>query len=100
MVPPEFPLVLVVPAIALDLLLRKASQPGRAPARRSVDWGLAALGSVVFVGLFGVVHWYFGEFMLSEASRNYFFQGDTWGYTQRPGSLAVRVLGRQPVLGR
>ena len=66
MVPPEFPLVLVVPAIALDLLLRKASQPGRAPASRSVDWGLAALGSAVFVALFGVVHWYFGEFMLSE----------------------------------
>ena len=51
MVAPEFPLVLIVPAIALDLLLRRASQPGRAPARRSVDWGFAALGSVVFVGL-------------------------------------------------
>ncbi len=85
MVPPEFPLVLVVPAIALDLLLRRGSRPGRAPARRSVDWGLAAFGSVVFVGLFGVVHWYFGEFMLSEAARNYFFQGDTWGYMNAPG---------------
>ncbi|MXX57026.1 MAG: hypothetical protein F4X15_07225 [Gemmatimonadetes bacterium] len=85
MVAPEFPLVLIVPAIALDLLLRRASQPGRAPVRRSVDWGLAALGSVAFVGLFGVVHWYFGEFMLSEASRNYFFQGDTWGYNNAPG---------------
>jgi hypothetical protein len=85
MVPPEFPLLLVVPAIALDMLLRRASRPGQAPARRSVDWGLAALGSVVFVGIFGVVHWYFGEFMLSEASRNYVFQGDTWGYFNRPG---------------
>ena len=93
MVPPEFPLVLVVPAIALDLLLRKASQPGRAPARRSVDWGLAWLGSAVFVGLFGVVHWYFGEFMLSEASRNYFFQGDTWGYNNAPGPWQYEFWG-------
>ncbi len=93
MVPPEFPLVLVVPAIALDLLLRRVSQPGRAPARRSADWTLAALGSVVFVGLFGVVHWYFGEFMLSEASRNYFFQGDTWGYMNAQGPWQYEFWG-------
>ncbi len=93
MVPPEFPLVLVVPAIALDLLLRRVSQPGQAPARRSADWTLAALGSVVFVGLFGVVHWYFSEFMLSEASRNYFFQGDTWGYMNAPGPWQYEFWG-------
>ena len=85
MVPPEFPLLLVVPAIALDVLLRRASRPGQAPARRSVDWGLAAVGSLLFVGIFGVIHWYFGEFMLSETARNYVFQGDTWGYFNRPG---------------
>ena len=85
MAPPEFPLLLVAPAIVLDLLLRRASPPGRAPARPLVDWGLAALGSVLFVGVFGVVHWYFGEFMLSEAARNYVFQGDTWSYFNPPG---------------
>ncbi len=85
MVPPEFPLLLVAPAVALDLLLRRAAEPGRAPARASADWGVAALGAVLFVGIFGVVHWHFGEFMLSEAARNYVFQGDTWGYFRRPG---------------
>lgn len=93
MVPPEFPLLLVVPAIALDMLLRRASRPGQAPARRSVDWGLAALGSLMFVGIFGVVHWYFGEFMLSEAARNYVFQGDTWGYFNRPGPWQYEFWG-------
>ena len=93
MVPPEFPLLLVIPAIALDMLLRRASRPGEAPARRSVDWGLAALGSLMFVGIFGVVHWYFGEFMLSEAARNYVFQGDTWGYFNRPGPWQYEFWG-------
>ena len=86
MAPPEFPLVLVAPAIVLDLMLRRASPPGQAPARRSSDWGLAALGAVAFVGIFGVVHWYFGDFMLSEGARNYFFQGDTWAYFNPPGA--------------
>lgn len=93
MVPPEFPLLLVVPAIALDMLLRRASRPGQAPARRSVDWGLAAVGSLMFVGIFGVIHWYFGEFMLSEAARNYVFQGDTWGYFNRPGPWQYEFWG-------
>ncbi len=93
MVPPEFPLLLVVPAIALDILLRRASRPGQAPARRSVDWGLAAVGSLMFVGIFGVIHWYFGEFMLSEAARNYVFQGDTWGYFNRPGPWQYEFWG-------
>ena len=51
-----------------------------------MDWGVAALGAVLFVGIFGVVHWHFGEFMLSEAARNHFFQGDTWGYFNAPGA--------------
>ena len=85
MVPPPFPLLLILPAVGIDMLLRRTSGSDRAPPRRSRDWGLAALGSIVFVGVFGVAHWYFGEFMLSEGARNYFFQGDQWGYFSAPG---------------
>ncbi len=86
MVPPEFPLLLVAPAIAIDLLFRRFSRPGEPPVRRSTDWLLAASGAVVFVGSFWIVQWTFAEFMLSEASRNYVFQGDTWPYTSGVGA--------------
>ena len=85
MQPSEFPLLLFVPAVAIDLLLRRHSAPGEVPAKASADWPIAAVGAVAFVLLFGVVHWYFAEFMLSEGARNYVFQGDTWGYTSAQG---------------
>ena len=85
MVAPEFPLLLFAPAIVIDLLLRRHSAPGEAPDRASADWRIAAVGGVAFVGIFGVIHWVFADFMLSEGARNYFFQGNTWGYTVAPG---------------
>lgn len=86
MVAPEFPLLLFAPAIVIDLLLRRHSAPGEAPARTSADWRIAAVGGVAFVAIFGAIQWVFADFMLSEGARNYFFQGDTWGYTAAPGA--------------
>jgi hypothetical protein len=72
MVPPSFPLLLVIPALAIDLLLLKLGHRH--------DWlGSIAIG-VLFVGLLLAVQWYFGEFLLSPAARNYFFAGDQWAY--------------------
>ena len=85
MVPPEFPLLLIAPAIAVDLLLRRHSPPGEAPARAATDWWIAAAGAVAFVSIFGVVQWYFAEFLLSPGARNSIFQGDTWSYTTSQG---------------
>lgn len=80
MVPPQFPLLLVAPALAVDLLLRLA-----AARERRNDWLLAALGALAFVAVFWLVQWYSAEFLLSPAARNYVFQGDTWPYTAPPG---------------
>jgi hypothetical protein len=77
MVPPEFPLLLVVPAFALDLLLQRAG--------RRHDWLLAAGLGLSFLALFLAVQWYFGEFLLSPAARNFFFAADQWPYMVRPG---------------
>ena len=33
------------------------------------------------------VQWFFGEFLLSPASRNFFFAGDQWAYMVRPGAF-------------
>jgi hypothetical protein len=85
MVPPEFPLLLLVPALAIDLLLRHAG--------RRHDWLLAAGTGLVFVLLLLVVQWYFGEFLLSPAARNFFFAADQWPYMVRPGPWQHRFWG-------
>ena len=85
MVPPEFPLLLLVPALAIDLLLRRAG--------RRHDWLLAAGLGVVFVLLLLAVQWYFGEFLLSPSARNYFFAADQWPYMVRPGPWQHRFWG-------
>jgi hypothetical protein len=78
MVPPFFPLILVVPAIAIDLLLRRF--------RGQNDWLLAVAIGVAFVALMILVHWFWSEFLLSPAARNSFFASDQWDYTSRLGS--------------
>jgi hypothetical protein len=85
MVPPEFPLLLIVPAFAMDLLLRRAG--------RRHDWLLAAGLGLAFVGLLVAVQWWFGEFLLSPAARNYFFAADQWPYMVQPGPWQHRFWG-------
>jgi hypothetical protein len=85
MVPPEFPLVLIVPALAIDLLLRRAG--------RGRDWWLAVGLGVTFLALLLAVQWYFGQFLLSPAARNYVFGSDQWPYMVRPGPWQHRFWG-------
>ena len=77
MVPPPFPLLLIVPAVAIDLLMRRV---------RGHDWWLSLLGGVVFVAVMLVVHWFFAEFLLSPYARNVVFAADRWDYTDRLGA--------------
>ena len=72
MVPPSFPLLLVIPALAIDLLLLRMG--------RRHDWLASVALGVLFGGLLLAVQWYFGEFLLSPGARNYFFAGDQWAY--------------------
>ena len=103
MVPPAFPLLLVIPAFAIDLLLRRATGWS--------DWALAAAVGVVFFTLFLAAQFLFSEFLLSPLSRNWFFGGDRiWSYDARPGPwryqfwnlsqdpLSLRGLGMALVL--
>jgi hypothetical protein len=63
--PPDFPLLLIVPAILLDLLLKRFEKWNK--------WALAAVSSVAFLVLFIAVQWPFADFLMSPASRNWFF---------------------------
>jgi len=90
MVPPPFPLLLVVPALAIDLLLRRG--PRRA-------WPLAAALGASFVVLMLAVHWWWADFLLSPAARNFVFGADQWDYSARLGAWRYQFWNLQSGTG-
>ena len=79
LVPAPFPMVLVAPALAFDLLHRRLGG-----ARR--DWRLAALLGAAFVLALALVSWPLSSFLLSSAARNPVLLADQWDYTVRLGA--------------
>ncbi len=77
LIPPPFPLVLIVPALAVDLAMRRIG--------RNHDWLLSLLLGVAFLVSFAVVQWFFAQFLLGPHARNYFFGVDQWDYSSRLG---------------
>jgi hypothetical protein len=96
MVPPAFPLLLVVPALAIDAVegwLRwRARRPGGSEAtgirpRWWRDWFLALGVSLLFLTLVLAVQWPFSTFLLSDAADNRFFaRSGHWPYFSQPGN--------------
>jgi hypothetical protein len=77
-----FPVLLVVPALGIDLARRWLGQ-GRGWLR---DWLLALIAGAVFLGLFLVTQWFFSAFLISRAAENWFFVADRhWGYREGMG---------------
>lgn len=78
-VPLPFPLLLVVPAFAIDLIRNFVG----AGQRWWRDVLIVVLSAIAFVALFSVTQWYFSKFLLSEYAQNWFFAADRhWGYTE------------------
>jgi hypothetical protein len=76
LVPAKFPILLIVPAIALDLLWQRL--------RNWKPWQIAAVSGVVFIGILVAVEWPFASFLLSKASQNRFFGTIYFDYNSRP----------------
>lgn len=77
MVPPLFPMLLIVPGLAIDLVFLRIGKRSR--------WWLAPVLAAVFVAVFFVTQWNFSSFQLSPASRNRLFAGDMqWSYNRSP----------------
>ena len=91
MVPPPFPLLLVVPALAIDWVLRR-------PAPRN-DWLRAPLAGVAFLAVFFGVQWFFTVFLISPASETFLFGVQRWNYNARVGSWTHEFwnVGDNPV---
>src|SRR5947209_6542489 len=81
-VPPEFPLLLMIPAIVLDLLWRRTAGWG--------GWRQALVSGAVFLGVFVAVQWPFARFLMSPGARNWFFGAKYFGYYVSSSSLSAR----------
>jgi hypothetical protein len=96
MAPPPFPLLLVVPALGIDLLMQRAGRE-RGFWR---DTGLAIFLGYAFFFLLLAVQWPFSDFLLSKAARNAFFAGNAmWGYPDRLGAWCTQFWKEGGVLG-
>ena len=72
LLPPPFPPLIIIPAIAFDWLLRSRKSPG---------WFSACELGLAFFLFFAVPQWQFAKFLLTPAADNAFFAG---GGTQWP----------------
>jgi hypothetical protein len=82
LIPPEFPLLLIIPAVIFDLIRRRTG--GWKPWAQS-----AALGAAFF-GAFLAVQWPFANFLMSPASHNRVFSTANFPYFIPPESPWVR----------
>jgi hypothetical protein len=92
MVPAKFPILLVAPAVALDLLWRR-TQGWRA-------WQTALVSGLVFIGILVAVEWPFATFLMSPRSENRFFGTMYFGYIARADGFERMHLLFFPQHGR
>jgi len=85
--PTTFPLLLILPAIALDILCQLCQ---RLPPGPRADWLLAPVAAALFLTVFLAAQWLCADFMLTPHARNWFFAADQWYYQARPGPWRYR----------
>jgi len=71
LMPPPFPLLLMVPAMMFDALFRRFQWP----QHRAKEWLQAAAAGAGFFILFAATQWIFSQFLLSNLADNWFFAG-------------------------
>jgi len=76
LVPPKFPVLLIAPALALDLFWQRTTTWKL--------WQIAVVSGVIFVALVFAVEWPFARFLMSHASENRFFGTIYFDYNSRP----------------
>ena len=91
LVPAKFPILIIVPALALDLLWQRArnSTPASKPAGDPgwKTWQIALASGLVFVAAIAAVEWPFANFLMSKASENRFFGTIYFDYNSRPNGF-------------
>ncbi|MSV28448.1 MAG: hypothetical protein EXQ52_06850 [Bryobacterales bacterium] len=83
-IPAEFPLLLIAPAIALDLILRRVAHLNR--------WIQSAAAGTAFLAVFTAVQWPFATLLMSPAARNWFLGSIYFDFNIHPASSYVKHL--------
>ena len=83
-VPPDFPLLLIAPALAIDLLRRRFTNWSK--------WRQAAVIGCVFLAAFVAAQWPFADFLQSPAARNWFFGTQHFPYFVPSDSAYMRYI--------
>ena len=81
-IPWEFPLLVIVPALVIDLILQRTAS--RRPIVRALATGLA------FFATFVLVQWPFANFLMSPFARNWVFGTAYMDFSTPPTSLYAR----------
>ena len=76
LIPAKFPVLILVPALVLDLLWRRL--------KNCKPWQIALVSGVLFIAVLTAVEWPFAQFLLSDASKNRFFGTIYFDYNSRP----------------
>jgi hypothetical protein len=81
-IPPDFPLLLIVPAFLLDLLWQRTESWNR--------WKIATVSSIIWTSVLIAVEWPFASFLMSPASNNWFFGTGYLYFALPPKSFLAR----------
>ncbi len=84
LIPPDFPMLLIVPAIVIDLVRHRIGAWNR--------WAQSAALGAAFLVSFAAVQWPFANFLMSPASRNWIFATNNFPYFIPPRSPWARNL--------
>jgi hypothetical protein len=87
-VPPEFPMLLFIPALALDILWNRT--------RDWKPWKLAAASGLLFLGVLIAVQWPFSDFLNTAGAQNWLFHTNVYDYNTRPTSILARHVFVKP----
>ena len=79
LVPAKFPILVIAPALALDLLWQRV--------QNWKPWKVAVVSGVLFVVVLVAVEWPFASFLMSKASENRFFGTIYFDYNSRPNGF-------------
>jgi hypothetical protein len=83
-IPWEFPLLLIIPAAAVDLILQRTN--GWRPVVRALATGAAFLATLV------AVQWPFASFLMTPLARNRFFGAHYFDFSTPPRAMYARYL--------
>ncbi len=83
-VPPDFPLLLIIPAVLLDIMRPRLADRNR--------WLHAAAAGSVFLAALVAVQWNFAYFLMSPWSRNWIFGTHYFQYNAGPNWYVVRNI--------